>query len=202
MFMFWILLLLSNPSPGVSAEKNCSLWNAARGAIQIMKPFRVSFSQQVYYGDDLSVEESGDLLFVENRKIRWTYRDPEFKVFLLEGDHYQFYEPEAAQLTKGRVHSRQKGWIWELLVSNEKSAIRACNPSNRSMEIEDPAEGVRYLVSLDSEYRISRVEFQDSGGGRQVFLFSKYKPQVTVQSEAFLLNPPPGTEIITEEEVP
>ena len=198
-----ILLLMGSPVPAGSTEPDmkCPLWNAARDAIQLMKPFRVSFIQQVYYGDDLSVEESGDLLFVESRRIRLTYRVPEKKVFLLEGDRYQFYEPEAGQLTRGRVNSSQKGWIWELLVSNDRTGIRKCNPANRSLEIEDASEeGVQYLVFLDSDHRVKRVEFRDSGGGRHVFIFSDYQPGVPVQADAFRMKTPPGTEVIIMEE--
>lgn len=201
-FLILAGLLTSSPccSLWASNPTECSLWKGARDTINSMKPFRVSFIQQVYYGEDMSVEESGDLLFVENRRIRWTYRNPELKVFLLIGNQYQFFEPEARQLTTGRVDADQKGWIWDMLVSSEKSAIRKCDVNNRSLEIEEAGEGIIYIVFLDENHRVLRVEYTDSGGGRHLFHFSDYKPGVKVQENDFQLIIPPGTEVIHREE--
>jgi len=177
-------------------QLSCAALEAARSVMQKMKPFRAEFVQQVYYDEELAVEERGDLLFVEPRMIRWTYREPELKVFLLDGDGYRFYEPAARQMTVGSLKGRRGGWIWQLLVSSDPNVVEACPPSGKEMILRDPVDGTSFRVRLDDERRIVRVEHQDAGGARHVYLLSDYQPRVEVGSDAFTLDPPPGTEVV------
>jgi len=191
-----ILLMVSGHLLPEDAPMRCSTLEAARATMQSIKPFRATFVQQVYYDEELAIEEKGDLLFVHPRRIRWTYRDPELKIFLLEADRYRFYEPEARQLTLGVMRGRQGGWIWQLLASTDVDVVESCPPSGKEMVLRDPVDGTRFQLRLDDQHRVVRVEHMDSGGARHVYLLQDYRARVAVSGDEFQLEIPEDTEVV------
>ena len=53
--------------------------------------------------------------------LKWTYLDPDYKVWILIGDDYKFYDRENEQLTIGKIEKKNQKWIWQLLFSEEVS---------------------------------------------------------------------------------
>ena len=201
--IFWLIIaafsLLPHLSAGLLGNEDvgeCPALKAARSTMEAMKPFGADFIQQVYYGEELTVEEKGTLVFATPRLIRWTYLDPEHKVFLLNGEGYQFYEPEAGQLTRGSLKGRRGGWIWQLLVSNDTQIVEDCPPAGGKMVLKDPADGTRFRILLDKRNRIVRVEHRDSGGARHVYLLSKFRERIKPDADEFRLQVENGTEVV------
>ena len=191
-----IPLMVAGPLLPQDAPLRCPALEAARATMQSMKPFRATFVQQVYYEEELAIEEKGDLLFVNPHRIRWTYRDPELKIFLLETDRYRFYEPEARQLTMGAMEGRKGGWIWQLLASTDADMVESCPPSGKELVLKDPVDGTRFQLRLDNQNRVIRVEHTDSGGARHVYLLSDYQVRVEVTGNEFQLQIPQDTEVV------
>lgn len=200
---FWLVLAFLSFLPALSTDmrgnenfRECPSLKGARSTMSAMKPFRADFVQQVYYGEELTVEEKGTLVFANPRLIRWTYLDPERKVFLLDGERYSFYEPEAGQLTRGSMSGRRGGWIWQLLVSHDSEIVEDCPPAGGEMTLKDPVDGTRFQVWLDQKYRIVRVEHLDSGGARHVYLLSNFREKIKPDVNEFRLQIEKGTEVV------
>jgi outer membrane lipoprotein-sorting protein len=191
-----ILFPVARPLLPQDAPMPCPALDAARAAMQSMKPFRATFTQQVYYDEELAIEESGDLLFVDPNRIRWTYRDPELKIFLLEAGRYRFYEPEASQLTLGTMTGGQGGWIWRLLASTDADVVESCPPSGKELVLRDPEHGTRFRLRLDRQHRVVQVEHTDSGGARHIYILRDYLARVTVTENDFQLEIPKDTEVV------
>ncbi len=196
LFAAALILLLPGPLFLREMPLDCAALNRARDVLMRMQPFRAMFVQQVYYDDDLAVEEEGDLLYCGPQRVKWTYRRPELKIFILENARYRFFEPEARQLTIGGMEERQGGWIWQLLFSKDADVVESCPQSGSEMVLKDPHDGTRFHIRLDRQNRIVRVEHIDSGGARHVYLLSRYQERVEVDEDEFSLEIPPDTEIV------
>jgi len=77
-----------------------------RDSLNEIKPFKVNFTQQVYTDEELDIEESGEIIFKNDQLLKWTYLDPDYKVFLLEEDNYQFYDEDNQQLMIGKIKEK------------------------------------------------------------------------------------------------
>ena len=184
--------------------------NKLRQAINRIKPFQVNFRQQVFSDeqettDDESVEpdieESGEILFSDDQHLKWTYLKPDYKVFLLQGEDYRFYDRENEQVTVGKIRDRGRQWIWQLLFSDDiLKYTRVEQPGNTIfIKKEDPQEPMNIEIHLNKDYLPVRVIQLDPGTrSRMVFHFTDYKEKIKIPKDAFDLKVPDDVEIIQE----
>lgn len=182
-----------------------------RQALNRIKPFKVSFTQQVFSDEQdgagggesaaPDIEESGEILFNDDRNLKWTYLTPDFKVFLLQGEDYRFYDRENEQVTVGKLKDRGRQWIWQLFFSDDiLTYTRVDQPRNIIyIKKEDPQEPMNIEIHLNNEYLPVKVIQADPGtGARMVFQFEDYKEKVEIPKDAFELKVPEDVEIIRE----
>lgn len=198
-----LLLFTVTPETGPS-----QLLKEVRNALNRIKPFQVRFVQQVY-GDEQpdepyaktlpDIEESGEILFKDDRRLKWTYLKPELKIFLLENDSYKFYDEDNEQLTVGKIKDRGSQWIWQLFFSDDILPYARVGDTGKTIFIkkEDAQEPLNVEIQLNNRYLPVRVIQQDRGtGARIVYTFTDYKENVEIPSGAFELNVPDDVEII------
>ena len=181
------------------------LLKKVRDALNRIKPFQVRFVQQVY-GDEQpdaktlpDIEESGEILFKDDRRLKWTYLKPDLKIFLLENDNYKFYDEDNEQLTVGKIKDRGGQWIWQLFFSDDILPYARVGDAGKTIFIkkEDAQEPLNVEIQLNSRYLPVRVIQQDRGtGARMVYTFTDYKENVEITDRAFELNVPDDVEII------
>ncbi len=179
---------------------SATLLTEVRAAIKQAQPFRVNFTQQVYIDDEKEIEESGFILFQNQQKLRWEYSRPEKKVFILEDDRYQFYQPENRQLLRGRVKEQREELLWQILNSDSAHFQYTLDERQRCIMIRslNGNEPITMEIFVNAANLPERVIRTDTSGVRQVFIFKSYSRHQTFPAGAFLLEIPKGTEIVDE----
>jgi outer membrane lipoprotein-sorting protein len=180
-----------------------------RDSLNRIKPFKVNFAQQVYTDEQLDIEESGEIIFKNDRLLKWTYLDPDYKVFLLEGNNYQFYDEDNEQLIIGKIKDKSHQWVWQMLFSDEifrdylvawdkarKKIHIKNNPNSRTGDTVDITIDIEIIIN-DDYLPISLIQ-DDPSGARIVYHFKEYKPKIKIPADAFRLSVPDDVEIIRE----
>lgn len=192
---FFLLVLL--PSCLLAVDKDSFLYRI-REAINRAKPFQVKFVQQVFDGDELEIEESGDIVFQDQQKLIWTYRQPDHKVFLLEGDRYRFYDQENEQLTIGKVKEKNERWVWQLIFSDNLSPDITGDEKRRLIFIKNEAEAIDVQILFGQDLLPIKVIQNDPSGAEVVYFFKDYRQKIAIAADTFTLVVPAGVEIIQD----
>ncbi len=174
------------------------LINEVRNSINRIKPFKVRFVQQVFDEDQLEIEESGEIIFKDHQQLKWTYLDPDYKVFILEGGNYKFYDQENEQLTIGEVKDKGQQWIWQLLFSEKAADHIKADEKNRKVHIKNDAEALDLEVLVDNRFLPVKAVQNDPSGARLVYYFKDYKEKIKISSDLFQLKVPEGVEVIVD----
>lgn len=181
-----------------------SLLRRVRERILQSQPFRVDFVQQVYMDAELTLEESGVIVFADRERVKWQYLDPEFKVFILEKDRYRFYDRENNQLLRGVLGERNERLIWELLLSDRPGGAASWDARTRTIRLRlddgSGAEGAQELkILVGPDFLPQRVEQQAENEVSTVYVFRNYRSRVALAAGEFDLDLPADVEIIEDE---
>jgi len=200
---------LDSQDTGTTTAKK--IIKTVRDSLNRIKPFKVNFTQQVYTDEQLDIEESGEIIFKNDQLLKWTYQDPDYKVFLLEGDNYRFYDEDNQQLMMGKIKDRSQQWIWQMLFSDDifhdylvnvkwdktrKKIQIKNNPAARTGDSVDIAIDIEIIIDDDS-LPITLIQ-ADPSGARIVYHFKEYKPKIKIADDTFRLKVPDDVEIIRE----
>ena len=101
-FLLVALMALALGSVGLRAQTTLS---AAEVAARVDRHYNALHSLEVHYvqtytGMGMNRKESGVLLLKKPGKMRWTYTDPDGKLFVLDGKNGYFYSPGEAEAQK------------------------------------------------------------------------------------------------------
>ncbi len=206
---FFLLLLIFNINfvgiQSVSAQlstpisaKN-SLLLQVRKNLKNASPFYLNFKQQVFDDSDMITEESGNILFVDINRIKWVYNDPEYKVFLINKNKYEFYDKESNQLTKGRIKENRQKWIWQILFSNSIADEIVCNEEKKIISIINKKEDIDFKVYIDKNGLPQKVLQQQVAGLKYIYFFENYKVKYKYKKNVFDLNLPKDIDIVDME---
>jgi outer membrane lipoprotein-sorting protein len=198
---------LDYQGPGTTTAKETI--ETVRDSLNRIKPFKVNFAQQVYTDEQLDIEESGEIIFKNHQLLKWTYLDPDYKVFLLEGDNYQFYDEDNEQLIIGKIKDKSHQWVWQMLFSADifrdyvvtwdkarKTLHIKNNPGSRTGDTGDITIDIEIIINDDS-LPITLIQ-DDPSGARIVYHFKEYQSLKKIPDNTFRLNVPKDVEIIRE----
>ena len=170
--------------------------------------------EQTYYSSSIStpLKEKGDLYFKKPNWMKWEYKDPEPKIYLLKEDLFFEYIPEENQITKYdlskegyeseilSILSGQKG-----LIDNHMIEFNPFLPKNKEAwqlkltPLEEDDEYAYFLLEINKKtWLIQKAIFFDWGGNKSEFQFSKIKTNIRLPVDVFELKVPPNVEIIGE----
>jgi len=178
--------------------QNQSLLVRVRSAVYAIKPFKVKFVQQVFIDDELEIEESGEILFKNSKVLKWTYTNPEYKIFLLQENEFRFYDKENNQLTIGKISENNQQWIWQLLFSDKISPFIKCDKIQRKIFIKNKEEDMNFEILVDKNLLLKQVIQYDSSGAKYIYFFKEYKKKVKIGKKDFELELPIDVDIIDE----
>lgn len=195
--VFFFCLMAAIGITGVS-KTTPSFINEVRNSIDRIKPFKVNFTQQVFDEDQLEIEESGEIVFIDRKTLKWTYLDPDYKVFLLIGDDYKFYDQDNEQLTIGRVTEKNRQWLWQLLFSQEMVDYIKTDNRSRKVYIKNETDNLDIEIEINSEYLPVKAIQKDPSGVIIVYHFKDYKKRITITDEMFTLEVPEGVDVVRE----
>lgn len=173
-----------------------------RRSLNRIKPFKVSFVQQVFSDKNanmpVDLEESGEILFKNDQQLKWTYLEPDYKVFLLEGDDYQFYDEDSEQLILGKIKDRSQQWIWQLLFADDIFRYARWDEARKSIHIKNDRDSIDMEIIINSDSLPVKVVQTDLSGARMVYYFTDYRQRIIIPEDAFLLKVPEGVDIVRQ----
>ncbi len=172
-----------------------------RNKINASRPFKMDFVQQVFIDGDMSLEESGTIVFADRTQVKWQYLHPDLKTFILENESYRFYDQENNQLIKGRIDPGNEQVIWDLLCSSSPGQSSRWEERTRTIliSVNQGSGRQEYKVRIASDFLPERVEQTSANDITTVYIFSNYRTGITLAAGEFSLNLPDNVEIIEEE---
>jgi outer membrane lipoprotein-sorting protein len=169
-----------------------------RDSIERIKPFKVKFVQQVFDEDQMEIEESGEIIFKDQKTLKWTYLKPGYKVFLLKGDESKFYDRENEQLTIGKVKEKNRQWLWQLLFANEMAEYIKTDDEQKRIYIKDESDNLDIEIAINNDFLPIKAIQKDPSGAVLIYFFKDYREKIKITDSTFDLKIPAGVEIITE----
>lgn len=196
----WLLVALVPRGPAAAPAADAFLQRVRERILQ-SQPFRVDFVQQVYIDNELTMKESGVIVFADREHVKWQYLDPEFKVFILEKGRYRFYDRENNQLLRGLLGERNERLIWELLLSDRPGGAASWDARTRTIRLnlddESGAAGAQELkILVGADFLPLRVEQAAENEVTTVYVFRNYRSRVVLAAGEFDLDLPADVEVI------
>jgi outer membrane lipoprotein-sorting protein len=172
-----------------------------RAKIISSQPFKTDFVQQVFIDNEMSLEESGYIIFASRAQVKWQYLHPDFKTFILEDGRYRFYDRENNQLVKGSIDPRNEQIIWDLLCSQKPGQVSRWEERTRTilLTVNEGSGQQELKIKVGTDFLPERVEQTSADEVTTIYIFKKYLTHITLAADEFTLNIPASAEIIEEE---
>ena len=165
---------------------------------------------QTYSGMGMNRKESGVLLLKKPGKMRWTYTDPEGKLFVLDGKFGYFYSPGATEAQKVEqkklddLRSPLRFLLGHTELEKELKGLRvSCDPSG-TCDLSGVPKGLEQRVSslkikATADGTIRSMTIEETDGVTNRFAFSGEADNVSAPNAAFQFIPPPGVHVVEGE---
>lgn len=172
-----------------------------RAKIISSQPFKTDFVQQVFIDGEMSLEESGFIVFANRDLVKWQYLHPDFKTFILENGRYKFYDKENNQLVNGRIDPKNEQLIWDLLFSEKPGQVSRWDERTRTilLSVNESSGPQELKIKIGSDLLPERVEQNSAEEVTTIYIFKKYLTGISLAAKEFALNLPATVEIIEEE---
>jgi outer membrane lipoprotein carrier protein len=182
----------------------------AEQKLRSLKTLKAHFTQ-TYVSKSITttLQEKGEFYFKKDGLMKWIYKEPEEKTFLIKDGMYFFFLPEDNQLLTSSLKTfSHESEILDLLSGTVHIQDKYRIEMSRSQK--DPArlysislvprEEEEYsAISLDisrSSWLIQKATFNDWAGNKTEFLFSGIQTNIQLAADTFDLKLPPDVEII------
>jgi outer membrane lipoprotein carrier protein len=212
----WRLLLMAGLAPGLGAGLQAqSTANLAQAAARVDRHYNALHSLEVHFvqtftGMGMNRKESGVLLLKKPGKMRWTYTDPDGKLFVLDGQYGYFYSPgetEAQKVDEKKLddlRSPLRFLLGHTELQKELSGLHgSCDPSGTCelagvpKGLEQRVSSLKITVAADGTIRSMAIEETDGVTNR--FEFSGEADNVPAANATFDFVPPPGVHVVEGE---
>jgi outer membrane lipoprotein-sorting protein len=162
-------------------------------------PFCLNFKQQVYDDKDMITEESGNIYFINVKKLKWVYNNPDYKIFIIQKNKYLFYEKDNNQLTKGIIKSNRQKWIWQILFADSISDKIKCDNKKNIIYIKNSVDDIDLTVYVGKNGLPEKVVQLQGAGVKYVYIFTGYKTKQKLLKDVFNLKLPKDVDIVDME---
>ncbi len=205
-FIFFLMLVALNFAQ-TAKEVTLRVENTLRSYQSLQANF-----EQFYYSASVStpLHEKGKLYFKKPDLMKWEYKDPEEKVFLIKDDFFWDYNKEEKQLIKYALSGREQDSEVILLLSGRISLIDnyfvELNPfpteniSSVQLKLtprdEESADTFLLLEVDEKTWLIQKLISFDWTGNKTEFRFSGIKTNIPIPNRTFELRIPADVEII------
>ena len=165
---------------------------------------------QTYTGMGMNRKESGVLLLKKPGKMRWTYTDPDGKLFVLDGKDGYFYspgEPEAQKVDEKKLddlRSPLRFLLGHTELAKELTGLTATPDGNGSYVLAGVPKGLEQRVSAlkitaGADGTIRSMTIEQTDGVTNHFDFSGEAVNVPAPNTAFVFVPPAGVHVVEGE---
>ncbi|MGA8160622.1 MAG: outer membrane lipoprotein chaperone LolA [Acidobacteriaceae bacterium] len=163
---------------------------------------------QNYEGMGMHRHEAGVLLLKKPGRMRWTYTDPDGKLFILDGYDGYFYSPgetEAQKVPEKQLddlrsplqfllgHTELEKELKNLTVTDSGNGLYVLAGVPKGLE--QRVASLKITVTADGTIRSMTIEETD--GVTNAFQFSGEAENVPAPNSAFVFTPPPGVHVVT-----
>jgi outer membrane lipoprotein carrier protein len=163
---------------------------------------------QNYEGMGMHRHEAGVLLLKKPGKMRWTYTQPDGKLFILDGHDGYFYSPgesEAQKVPEKQLddlrsplqfllgHTELEKELKNLTVTPAGNGLYTLAGVPKGLE--QRVASLKVTVTADGTIRAMTIEETD--GVTNTFDFSGEADNVPAPNSAFVFAPPPGVHVVT-----
>jgi outer membrane lipoprotein carrier protein len=165
----------------------------------------VSFVQE-YNGLGQNIRESGVLLLKKPGRMKWTYSQPQGKLFVLDGRNAYFYAPGQTEVQRvparklDDLRSPLRFLLGHTELAKELTGLTLI-PQGANYDLfgapknmEQRVTSLRFTVSPDGAILGIRVEEVD--GSVSTFIFTGEVPNSPASDSDFIFHAPSGTEIV------
>jgi outer membrane lipoprotein carrier protein len=169
----------------------------------------VHFAQR-YAGMGMERKESGVLLLKKPGKMRWTYSDPDGKLFVLDGRFGYFYSPGETEAQKvdekqlDDLRSPLRFLLGHTELEKELTGLQATCPGAGTCTLMGTPKGLEKRVNVlkitaEPDGTIRSMEIDETDGVVNSFDFSGELANAPAPSSAFVFTPPAGVHVVTGE---
>jgi outer membrane lipoprotein carrier protein len=180
-----------------------------------LKTFKASFTE-IFQGDGISRTESGTLWLKKPSRMRWEYRVPRDKLFLIDSQNAYFYVTGDRQARKTPVknlddiRSPMRYLLGKTKLEKEFDGLSLA-PDLTPIEPGDVVlRGVpktmkdrisEVVLEVSPSHQIRRILIHGLDSTTTDFRFSQIEENVPVQDILFRFTPPPGVDVFEDTQV-
>lgn len=208
-FMLMVLLGLfcgftapgQTPSPSVHelAQRIDKHYNS-------LHSLEVQFSQK-YAGMGMNRKEAGVLLLKKPGRMRWTYSQPQGKLFVLDGKYGYFYSPGDTEVQRVPVkklddmrsplalllgHTKLEQELTNLAIAPQADGTYVLTGIPKGLEKRVAA----FSVTATADGVIRGLKVEETDGITNAFVFTDEKPDATAPDGDFVFNVPAGVKVV------
>jgi outer membrane lipoprotein carrier protein len=213
-FQRWRLLLVSCiPFLFGSALHSQTPLSAAELAGRVDQHYNALHSLSVHFiqhydGMGMHRSESGVLLLKKPDRMRWTYTNPDGKLFILDGHYGYFYSPGESEAQKmpqkqlDDLRSPLRFLLGHTDLEKELNELQITPAGNGEYTLsgvpkrmEQRIASLKITATVDGTIRAMTIEETD--GVKNTFDFSGELANVPAPNPAFTFSPPPGVHVVT-----
>ena len=165
---------------------------------------------QTYTGMGMNRKEAGVLLLKKPGKMRWTYTDPDGKLFVLDGKDGYFYSPgetEAQKVDEKKLddlRSPLRFLLGHTELEKELTGLTASPDGNGNLVLSGVPKGLEQRVSAlkitaGPDGTIRSMTIEETDGVTNRFEFSGEAEDVPAPNAAFVFVPPAGVHVVVGE---
>ncbi|MGC2617615.1 MAG: outer membrane lipoprotein carrier protein LolA [Acidobacteriaceae bacterium] len=213
-FSFLVAVVMALATANALAQSGAGL-TAAEMAARVDRHYNALHSLEVHFvqryeGMGMVRKESGVLLLKKPGKMRWTYTDPDGKLFLLDGRFGYFYSPgetEAQKVDQKKLddlRSPLRFLLGHTELEKELSGLQMTPDGNGNYVLAGVPKGLEQRVSAlkitaSADGTIRAMEIDETDGVVNRFAFSGELANAPAPNAAFVFTPPAGVHIVTGE---
>ena len=190
------ILLIFLFSVSLNSSGSDDLLKNVRLKLKTISPFKVKFLNQVLNNSEIEVEEKGEMTFINGNEIKWVYMEPEFKVWILRGSRYEYYNREDAQITRGNLERKAQLWIFRLLYTEDISKDIKVYPARNEIHFINEEEGADFRIELSADLLPVKITQKDPTGVEILYIFYDYENNVRIGTDEFKLQTDGDVDII------
>jgi outer membrane lipoprotein carrier protein len=170
-----------------------------------LKSLRARYTEH-YAGMGIDRTESGTLLLKKPGRMRWSYDEPEGKLFVLDGKFAWFYTPGDAQAQRTPAsklddlrsplrfllgHTQLKKELVNVSVTEDSHGIHIAGvPQGMEQRIR------RLTLDVTSAGQIQHMKLEELDGAITEFAFTQVHENVPTRDADFVFSPPAGVSVV------
>lgn len=201
-----LILAMVLAAPGITvAQDTDALLNRVDQHYNRLTSLRARYTEH-YAGMGLDRTESGTLLLKKPGRMRWSYDQPEGKLFVLDGKFAWFYNPGDAQVQRLPAkqlddlrsplrfllgHTQLKKELVKLTVTGDTHGIHISGiPRGMEQRIQ------RLTLDVTPAGEIQHMKLEEIDGAITEFAFTQVEENVPTREADFVFSPPDGVTVV------